>query len=74
LGNFGFSLSLFGENAGTNRGSHVRNLDEFMRLRCIPKAHQLETAYKSVTGSLGRQRLQDVSVNMKNYGAIKTAF
>jgi hypothetical protein len=51
LGNSDFSLSLFGENSETSPVFHVRKLEEFMRLRCIPKAHQLAISYKLVTGN-----------------------
>jgi hypothetical protein len=67
-------LPIFEEVSDTNPVYHLRQLDEFMKFRGIPKALQLAVAYRSVKGQMGRQWVETASNNLKDYEEFKKAF
>jgi hypothetical protein len=74
LGKSDFPLPQYDVSAGTNPVFHIKQLDEFMKLRGIPKAHQLAIAFRSITGVMGKQWLETVSHKLTDYGDFKAAF
>ncbi|PNF24475.1 hypothetical protein B7P43_G07324 [Cryptotermes secundus] len=53
---------------------HLNQLDEFMRLRGVPKQFQLAIAYKSIVDPVGKQWLAAISHTLTNYEQFKIAF
>jgi hypothetical protein len=49
LSNSEFPLPLFDDISEINPVFHLKQLDEFIRLKCIPEAYQLTVAYRSMT-------------------------
>jgi hypothetical protein len=74
LSNTELPLPLFDDASETNPVCHLRRLDEFMRLKCIPKPYQLAIAYRSVVGELSRQWAETIRENLHDYEAFKCAF
>jgi hypothetical protein len=67
-------LPLFDDNSDTNPVFHLWLLDEFIRLRGVPKAFQLAVAYTSIVGHMCKQWVETVSQNLTDYEAFKKAF
>jgi hypothetical protein len=65
---------IFDEGSDTNQVYHLRQLDEFMKFRGIPKALQLAVAYRSIKGQMGRQWVETACYNLKDYDEFKRAF
>jgi hypothetical protein len=74
LSNSDFPLPLFDESSDVNPVFHLRQLDEFMKLKGIPKACQLAVAYRSLAGSLSRQWAETVSHQLSDYESFRQAF
>jgi hypothetical protein len=49
-------------------------MDEFIRLRCVPKPLQLALAFKSIVGAMGKQWVATVWRNLKDYEQYTVAF
>jgi hypothetical protein len=69
-----FSLPTYDDGSETNPKFHLQQLEEYMRIRNVPKAFQLTIAYKSITGMAGRQWIQTVANNLTDYESFKQAF
>ena len=67
-------LPLFDDCSDKNPVLHLRRLDEYIRLKGIPKALQLAVAYRSIVGQMSRQWVETVSVNLQDYEEFKTEF
>jgi hypothetical protein len=67
-----FPLPLFDDDSEVN--PHLDQLDEFIRLRGVPKQLQLAMAFKSVVGSVGKQWVAAVARNLRDYDQFKVAF
>jgi hypothetical protein len=67
LSNSEFPLPLFDENSEINPVFHLKQLDEFIRLKCIPEAYQLTVAYRSMAGHMSKQWVETVSHNLRDY-------
>jgi hypothetical protein len=65
---------LFDENLEVNPMFHLKQLNEFIKLKGIPQAYQLAVARKSVVGCLSRQWLEAISEKLKNYEDFRQAF
>jgi hypothetical protein len=74
LSNSELPLPLFDDSSEINPVLHLRKLDEFMRLKCIPKHYQLAIAYRSIVGQLCSQWVETVSCNLSDYDAFRSAF
>jgi hypothetical protein len=70
----GTELPLFDENLDVNPMFHLKQLNEFIKLKGIPQAYQLAVARKSVVGCLPRQWLEAISDKLKNYEDFRQAF
>jgi hypothetical protein len=68
------TLPLFDDNSDTNPVFHLRRLDEFMKLKSVPKAFQLAVAYRSIIGQMSKQWVKTVSRNLPDYDAFKKSF
>jgi hypothetical protein len=71
LSNPDFPLPLFDENSDVNPVFHLRPLDEFMKLKGIPKACQLAVAYRSLAGDLSRQWAETGSHQLRDYESFR---
>ncbi|PNF28364.1 hypothetical protein B7P43_G17306 [Cryptotermes secundus] len=69
-----FPLPLFDEGTETNPVYHLRQLDEFMSLKNIPKTQQLAIACKSISGSLSRQWIATTRHALTDYASFRCAF
>jgi thymidylate synthase len=69
-----FSLPIFDDSSKVNAKFHLNQLDEFMRLRGVPKQFQLAIACKSVVDPVGKQWLAAISQTLTNYEQFKIAF
>jgi hypothetical protein len=69
-----FPLPLFDDCSDTNPVFHLRRLDEFMRLKSIPKALELTVAYRSIIGQMSKQWVETVTMNLKDYDEFKREF
>jgi hypothetical protein len=67
-------LPLFDYTSDTNPIFHIRWLDEFIRLKGVPKAFQLAVSYRSIVGHMSQQWVETVSRNLADYEAFKKAF
>jgi hypothetical protein len=67
-------LPLFDDNSNTNPIFHLRRLDEFIRLKGVPKHFQLVVAYTSSVGHMSKQWAQTVRRNLTDYEALKKTF
>lgn len=54
-------LPLFYDNSDTNLVFHLQQLDEFIRLKGVPKAYRLAVAYRSIVGHMSKQWVKTVS-------------
>lgn len=68
------TFPLLDETAVVNPDFHLKKLDEFLRLRCIPRTYQLAAAYTSIVGVTGKQWLEAVSHILTYYEPLKSAF
>jgi hypothetical protein len=69
-----FSLPIFDDSSKVNAKFHLNQLDEFMRLRGVPKQFQLAIACKSIVDPVGKQWLAAISQTLTNYEQFKIAF
>jgi hypothetical protein len=69
-----FPLPLFDHSSKVNPIFHLNQLDEFIRLRGVPKQFQLAIAFKSVVGAVGKQWVATVARNLNDYEQFKVAF
>jgi hypothetical protein len=53
---------------------HVKQLDNYMKLKDIPAACRLTVAYRSLIGVLSRQWAETVSHQLSDYEAFKKEF
>ena len=67
-------LPQFDEAKDNNPVYHSRQLDEFMRVRGVPKALQLAVAYRSMTGQMAKQWAETASWNLKDYQEFRREF
>jgi hypothetical protein len=67
-------LPQFNEAKGTNPVYHIRQLDEFMQFRGVPKALQLAVAYRSTKGQMSKQWAETASWNLKDYPEFRREF
>jgi hypothetical protein len=74
LSNSEFPLPLFDENSDVNPVFHLRQLDEYLKLKGIPAVCQLAVAYRSLAGSLSRQWAETVSHQLSDYGSFRKTF
>jgi hypothetical protein len=71
LNHFDFPLQLFDDSTDANPVYHLKQLEEFTRLRCMPNEFQLPLAYKSITGILMKQWVETIqnSINDESFRA-----
>jgi hypothetical protein len=69
-----FALPIFDDSSKVNAKFHMNQLDEFIRLRGVPKQFQLVIAYKSIVDPVGKQWLAAISHTLTNYEQFKIAF
>ncbi|PNF35692.1 hypothetical protein B7P43_G17395 [Cryptotermes secundus] len=69
-----FPLPQFDKSSEVNPIFHLNQLDEFMRLRSVPKTLQLSLAFKSIVGAVGKQWVATVARNLSDYEQFKVAF
>jgi hypothetical protein len=67
-------LPQFDNSSDVNPIFHLNQLDEFIRLRCVPKPLQLALAFKSIVGAMGKQWVATVERNLRDYDQFKEAF
>ena len=67
-------LPLFNEDKDTNPVYHLRQLDQFLQFRGVPKAMQLAVAFRSIVGPMSSQWLETVSWNLQDYTQFKQVF
>jgi hypothetical protein len=67
-------LPQFDEARDTNPVCHIRQLDEFMQFRGVPKALQLSVAYKSMVGQMSKQWAETATWNLKDYPEFRREF
>jgi hypothetical protein len=67
-------LPQFDDSSEVNPIFHLNQLDEFIRLRRVPKPLQLTLAFKSIVGAVGKQWVATVAHNLSDYGQFKDAF
>jgi hypothetical protein len=67
-------LPQFNETKDTNPVLHIRQLDEFMRFRGVPKALQLAVAYRSMTGQMTRHWVETARGRLKDYQEFRHEF
>jgi hypothetical protein len=67
-------LPVFDDCAETNPVYHLRQLDEFMKLKSIPRALQLTVAYRSIVRHMSKQWLETISRNIQDYDEFKQVF
>jgi hypothetical protein len=67
-------LPQFDECKNQNPVSHIRQLDEFMKFRSVPKALQLAVAYRSMTGQMCKQWAETASGTIKDYLGFRREF
>jgi hypothetical protein len=65
---------LFNENKDTNPVYHLRQLDQFLKFRGVPKAMQLTVAFRSIVGPMSSQWLETVSWNLQDYSQFRQIF
>jgi hypothetical protein len=68
------TLPLFDDNSDTNPLFYLRRLDEFMKLKNVPKTFQLAVAYRSIIGQMSKQWVETVNRNLPDYDAFKKSF
>jgi hypothetical protein len=69
-----FPLPQFDDSSEVNPIFHLNQLDEFMRLRYVPKPLQLALAFKFIVGAVGKQWVATVARNLRDYDQFKAAF
>ena len=52
------------DDSDTNPVLYLRRLDEFIKLRNVPKSLELTVAYKSIIGYMSKQWVEAVSRNL----------
>ena len=67
-------LPLFNEDKDTNPVYYLRQLDQFLQFRGVPKAMQLAVAFRSVVGPMSSHWLETVSWNLQDYTQFKQVF
>jgi hypothetical protein len=67
-------LPQFDDGSEVNPIFHLNQLDEFIRLRCVPKPLQLALAFKSIVGAVCKQWVTTVARNLTEYDQFKVAF
>jgi hypothetical protein len=67
-------LPLFNESKDTNPVYHIRQLDEFMQFRGVPKQLELTMANKSLVGQMSRRWAETTTRNLKEYSEWKREF
>jgi hypothetical protein len=67
-------LPQFDEAKDNNPVYHIRQLDEFMKFRGVPKALQLTVAYRSMVGQMCKQWAETASGNLKDYSGFRREF
>jgi hypothetical protein len=67
-------LPVFDDCAETNPVYHLRQLDEFMKLKGIPREFKLTVAYRSIVGHISKQWVETVSRDIQDYDEFKQAF
>jgi hypothetical protein len=60
-------LPVFDDCAGTNPVYHLRQLDEYIKLKGVPNALQLTVAYRSIIGQMSKQWVQTMIRNLRDY-------
>jgi hypothetical protein len=73
LSYYEFPLPLFDENSD-NPVFHLKQLDNYMKLKDVPAARRLTMAYRSLNGVLSRQWTETVSHQLSDYEAFKKVF
>jgi hypothetical protein len=74
LNNSELILPFYDEDAGVNPVFHLKQLDEYIRLKCVPEAYQLMVACKSVVSKDSKNWAVTVSQELTNYESFKKAF
>jgi hypothetical protein len=74
LNNSELILPLYDEDASVNPVFHLKQLDEYIRLKCVPEAYQLMVACKSVVGKDSKNWAVTVGQELTNYESFKKAF
>jgi hypothetical protein len=74
LSNSDFTLPLFDEHSDVNPVFHLRQLEEFMKLKDMPKACQLAVAYRSLAGNLSHQWAETVRCQLCDYESFRKEF
>jgi hypothetical protein len=67
-------LSQSDDGSEVNPIFHFNQLDEFIRLRFVPKLLQLALAFKYIVGAVGKQWVATVARNVTDYDHFKVAF
>jgi hypothetical protein len=68
------TLPYFNDSAKVNAIYHLRQLDEYMKLKAVPQQLQLAIALRSITDPLGVQWVSSVVPTIHNYEQFKMAF
>jgi hypothetical protein len=67
-------LPTFDECKEVNPVYFLRQLDEFMKLKGIPRALQLPIAYRSIVGHMSKQWIETVARDIRDYDEFRQAF
>jgi hypothetical protein len=72
LGSGEFHLPIFDENTGVNPVSHLRQLQEFLQIRGIPRGHWLAVAKRSIGRAMSKQWIEDTQCKFPTVEQFKT--
>jgi hypothetical protein len=68
------TLPYFHDSTKVNAMYHLRQLDEYIRLKTVPSSLQLATALRMITDPLAADWVSTVSPSIHNYDQFKLAF
>jgi hypothetical protein len=74
LKNSELPLPLYDDTTEMNPVFHIRSLEELMNFRNVPQQLRLTIACRSTVGQIGRQWVEAISPNLRDYEAFKKAF
>jgi hypothetical protein len=74
LNNSELPIPLYDDATEMNPVFHIRKLEEFMDFRKVPQQLRLAIACKSMVGQIGRQWVEAISPNLRDYEAFKKMF
>jgi hypothetical protein len=74
LDNSELPLPLYDDATEMNPVLHIRKLEEFMDFRKVPQQLRLAIACRSIVGQIGRQWVETIRPNLRDYDSFKKAF